>query len=279
MGPSISDLRRRIRRMEGRLDETLGQEAGPAVLGLGCPEADARFETGGLTPGAHQAAGPAGTPFAFVCTLLARLADVRPGRRVLLVQEAGALREAGGVYGPGLQAMGVDPASVALLGVKSGAEALRAGDEAMKSGAAAAVVIELCEGEGLADLSLTRRFNLSAEKSGAFLFLVTPHLEATSAALTRWRVAPAATVGRKRRLGAPAFDLTLTRNRLGRLGRWTLEWNSDERRFRPLDASAAGEAVPAPVALSAGDRPGASERSERRPAASGRPAGAYRQAG
>lgn len=275
MGQTIADLRRRIHRMEGRLDETLGQEGGPAVLSLGCPDVDVRFETGGLTPGSHQAAGPAGTPFAFVCTLLARLADVRPGSRVLLVQEAGALRETGGVYGPGLQAMGVDPASVALLGVKSGAEALRAGDEAMKSGAAAAVVIELYESEVLADLSLTRRFNLAAEKSGAFLFLVTPHLEATSAALTRWRVAPAATVGAKRRLGAPAFALELTRNRLGRLGQWTLEWNSHDRHFRPLDAIAAGQAVPAPVAAPAADRPGAPQR----PGARRGAAGPYRQAG
>ena len=271
----LPELRRQIRRMEGRLGGELGEDdSGVPVLSFGHAPLDERFEPGGLTPGAHQAAGQGGAPFAFVCTMLARLSVVRPAARVLLVQEAGALRETGGVYGPGLQALGLDPSILALVGVRTGAEALRAGDEAMKSGAAAAVVIELCDGEKLADLSLTRRFNLSAERSGAFLFLVTPTLEATSAALTRWRVASAPTVGRKRRLGAPAFDLTLTRNRLGPLGQWTLEWNGHERSFRPIDAPDAAQALPAPVVPPPAHRPAAPQR-----AGAGGTAGAYRQTG
>ncbi|MEO6376718.1 MAG: hypothetical protein ABIO37_01730 [Caulobacteraceae bacterium] len=273
------DLRRQIRRMEGRgeMARLRNEVADASVLSFGHAPLDERFEAGGLSPGTHQAAGPGGAPFAFVCALLARLTAARPDARVLLVQEAGALREAGGLYGPGLQAMGLDPDRLALLAVRTGAEALRAGDEALKSGAAAAVVFELCDGAALADLSITRRFNLAVQRTGAFAFLVTPRLEATSAALTRWRVEPAPSVGRKRRLGPPAFALTLTRNRLGRLGQWTVEWDGHDRCFRPAAQGVAqtpAEAVPAPVVRPAADRPAAAGggRGERSP-------GPYRQTG
>ena len=281
-GPVPVELRRQIRRMEGRAElARLRGEAAEGVIPLGYPPLDERFEGGGLQAGTHQAAGPGGAPFAFVCALLARLSAARPDGRVMLVQEAGALRETGGLYGPGLQALGVDPEGLAVLGVRTGAEALRATDEALKSGAAAAVVLELWDGEALADLSITRRFNLSAQRTGAFAFLVTPTLAATSAALTRWRVEPARTVGRKGRLGAPAFALTLERNRLGRTGRWTVEWDGHDRCFRPAAHAAdspqksAPEALPASVVRPSADRPAAADGA----GGAGRSSGAHRQTG
>jgi protein ImuA len=184
----------------------------------------------------------------FAALLAIRTLAQRPGSRALLVQCADAAREGGAPYGPGLLALGLDPDRIGLAQVRTAADALRVVDEALRSGAVAAVVADLDHAPQL-DLSVTRRFNLSAAPAGALAVMVTRNLSATSAALTRWRVAPAVSRGRRRRLGAPAFQLSLTRNRMGPVGDWTLEWDLDDRLFRSVPP------LSAPVARPAVDRP------------------------
>lgn len=252
-------LRRRLEQLEGRVGAfgagAFGAGAlarcasgrAPGVVSFGAPELDGCFRTGGLPPGTHQAAGEGACTLGFAAALLARIMTERPRARALIVQEADAARETGGLYAPGLKALGVDPGRALTAEPRTGADALRIVDEAANARAFGAVVLELRRGEALLDLNLTRRFNLAAERTGALILLLTPTLEGTSAALTRWRVEPdpdrASTAEARRLLGRPSFRLTLTRNRLGPApAAFTLEWDVHERSFRtpaPLPASVA----------------------------------------
>lgn len=268
-------LRRRLEEMEGSAGRigAVGQRARPAVS-FGAPGLDACFRAGGLEAGTHQAAGEGACTLGFAAAVLARTLARRPRGRALIVQEADAARENGALHAPGLKAMGLDPGRVLTAQPRTGADALRIADEAAHTSAFAAVVLELRKGEALLDLSLTRRFNLACERTGALVLLVTPTLEATSAALTRWRVETdpdrRLTGPARLLLGRPSFRLNLTRNRLGPApAAFTLEWDVHDRSFRPPAP------LPAPVAAAPGhgDRP---------PAHGDRPgaaAGGRRQAG
>lgn len=262
-------LRRRIARLTERGVSL--EEMRRAAVSLGQKALDAAFVERGLAPGLHQSAGarPEDGAAAFVLPLAAVLSGRPPARqaRLLVVQESDARRESGDLFGPGLEALGLKPAEAAFVRVRDGPQALQAADEAVRSRAAPSVLVELRRGAGLADLSLTRRFNMAARRAGLFVHLVTPDLSGTSAAATRWRIASAPSRGLRRRFGPPAFDLDLVRNRHGSIGRWLVEWSARERRFlsaRPLtDAGCeswdddALSAFPAPVDAAAFQRPGA----------------------
>jgi endonuclease-3 len=229
-----------------------------AVASLGRAPLDAALG-GGLMPGSHQAAGEeagdGAAALGFAAAVMARALEAQPGSRGLLVRSGEAAREDGVVHGPGLQALGLDPDRVGVVSVRTAAEALRVVDEALKSGAVVAVLAALWDAPGL-DLSVTRRFNLSAARCGALAILATRDLKGTSAALTRWKVRALPGRESRRRLGRPTFKLDLVRNRHGPTGEWILEWNSDQRRF---DAPAS---LPLPVVRPPGDRPGPAHASQ-----------------
>jgi protein ImuA len=232
------------------------------------------FPAGGLAAGAHQIApaapGDEAAALAFAAALAVRALAGKTGGRALLVQSTDAARESGWAYGAGLQALGLDPDRLAVVGAKSGAEALRITDEALKSGAVAAVLADLWD-EPRLDLSVTRRFNLASARTGALALLVTRGLDGTSAALTRWSVAARPSVNR-RRLERPTFALRLLRNRMGPTGEWTVEWDSHDRLFRTPAP------LPLPAARPAADRPTAAQ-AQGDEARFAPAAGAYRQAG
>ena len=210
--------------------------AGPRVS-TGAPALDAAFDGGGWPAvGAHEVAaagtGDASAAAMFALGLAARLLARRPGKSALLVQETQAGNEQGLLYGPGLHALGIDPDRWLLVTARDAAGVLRVVDEATRSGAPAAVVAEFASAERL-DLKTTRRFNLAGERGGAASLLLTPRPAGTSAAITRWRVTASPSRGpAPGLLGAPTFNLDLTRNRHGRLGAWTVEWNPDDRLFQ-----------------------------------------------
>ena len=240
--PNVDDtphslLRRRIARLARQSIPSETMRA--ASVSLGRRELDCAFTGGALPPGLHQTAGarPEDGSAALMLPLAVALAGSSPktGARLLLVQEADARRERGELHGPGLTALGLPPSEVAFVRVRDGPEALRVADEAVRSRAAPTIVLELCRGDRLADLSITRRFDLAARRSGLFVFLVTANLAGTSAAATRWRIAAAPSRSPRRRVGPPAFDLDLVRNRHGSTGRWLVEWSASERRFSACD--------------------------------------------
>ena len=235
-------LRRRVARIEARGRRPERETAAPVPLGA--PALDAAVGGAGLPPGAHQGApaAPGDHAAPLILPLMAAAhAPALDAVKLLIVQEREAAREGGELYAPGLEALGVRPAEAAFVRVKEGAEVLRVTDEAVKRRAVPVVLAELRRGAGLADLAATRRLNLAAQRRGVFLFFITPDLVATSAALTRWRVASAPSRAPPPRLGLPAFHLHLHRNRLGPTGAWEAEWSPRERRFTsavPLAAAA-----------------------------------------
>ena len=257
----LSDLRRHIERIErsadpapNRLCAAFDDKARTCGLSFGHAGLNQAFAEGGLSFGAHQIAGEGGgAAGAFAAMLLTRLARVEDGRPLLAVQERSAVLEGGDLYGPGLQALGLDPAAMVSIVAREGRQALRIADEALRSRAVAAVLVELQQGARRLDLALSQRFNLEAQRSECMLFLLTPDLSDSSAALSRWQVraSPSRLQGW---VGPPVLDLDLVRNRRGRPGRWIVEWSRDETAFRdPAPFSS-------PVAAPPVDRPGAARR-------------------
>jgi protein ImuA len=172
---------------------------------------------------------------------------------VVWVMQNRASTEAGRLYGPGLRAWGLDPERLILATVRETRQLLAAGEEALASGAAGAVILS---GWGEArDVTLTasRRLASAAHRSGSTGFFVRAAARpAPSAAQTRWSVAAAPS--RPLEAGAPgrpAFHASLTRSRSGaEPGDWVLEWDREARAF--VDPAASGGVVPVPAHRPAG---------------------------
>jgi protein ImuA len=119
-------------------------------------------------------------------------------------------------------------------------------EEAVKCRALASVVAELTEEAREADLTATRRLSLAARDGGTPALLVRHRLtDASSAAATRWTIS--ATAGPRDMfggIGRTAFFLSLTKNRRGPCGRWTILWNHHDGTFARA-ADHVGLAAPA----------------------------------
>ena len=288
---TLADLRVRIESVERHSPEgglrpsahaqrRRGAAAGEAsgwgrALDFGCAELDDWFTPGGLPFGAHEIAGPPGDPagaLLFAVLILARRLRADPDAQVLVVQEPCALSEGGGLYGPGLWALGLDPGRLVLVTAREGGEALRITDEAVRSGAVAAVLTEAPRAARRLDLPATQRLNLYGRQMETLALLITADLDATSAAMTRWRVRPAPSRAPRAYLGPPALELELAKNRLGPTGRLTLEWDSDDEVFRTQPPAgvipASGAPLRPPVVPAPAHRPPRLDRAAR-PAAGG----------
>lgn len=274
-GERLRTLRRQVALLEGRPQPVLvpayapeGDRGGSSALRS--PAQGSRFLPLGLAPidrmlGGGLALGTlheirsaeiraAGAAHGFVAGLIARLACDDP-RPILWVSEAGAAREAGVPYGPGLARFGLDPGRLLVVGVKKPGDALWVFEEGLRCAGLAAVVAEVWGNPAILDLTASRRLTLRARDSGVTGFFLRPGGAAESgAALTRFEVAPRLAQDTEFSLGIgrPAWRLALERNRLGPTGIFDLEWNHAERVFcEPARATA----LPvAPSALFA-DRP------------------------
>ncbi len=265
-GPGVGAARRL--RADGRATAQVPVEGASGVpLGLG--QIDGCFQGGGLPFGLHEATpvdGAAPAPaMGFALMLMARTLARRREGRGLIVQSAGAEREGGGLYGPGLAALGLDTSRLALVRVRRPADALQVLDEALRSGAVTAAIAEVEAGEQIS-LAASQRFNFWAQDHESMAFIVALKPSGNSAAMTRWQVAAAPSEGavawarrrglRRPRLGGAGLELVLRRNRRsaaggGLLGRWIVEWDGEDCCFRTP------EALPASVAGTAGHRPDA----------------------
>ena len=263
-------LRRRIAEIEAR--------AAPAGVGerpkkrLKLTRGLNRALGGGLADDAlHEIvpAAPADTPAAagFALALAARFLAERPSA-ALLIGEDYAAEEFGAVYGPGLIAHGLPLSRLVFVRAPDAGAALWAMEEALKSGAPAAVLGELASLKPY-DLAASRRLLLAARqgRTPALLVLAGAHGLAerlSSAAETRFEIAAAVSArisaaAGKALPGAFACRARLLKARLafpregapeavdpGRVHR--LEWRREERTF---------DDPPLPLALAAasGDRP------------------------
>ena len=244
--------------------------AWPRAFSFGLEALDAGFSPGGPSFGAHEVCGPPGEPAAallFAALMLVRRFHEDPHAQALVVQEPGALSEGGGLYGPGLWALGLDPGRLVLVGAREGGDALRVVDEAVRSGAVCAVVAEAPRAARKLDLAATQRLNLYGRQTSTLALLVTPDLDATSAAMTRWRVRSRPSQAPRAYVGPPAMELELVRNRLGPTGRFTVEWSSDDTAFRLPAVPAAP--LRAPVVPAPAHRPAAAADLPRRAAGGG----------
>ncbi len=241
---------------------------------------DSHLPEGGLTCGAlhevvleTQAAMPAA--FGFIAAILARLAyspppcgersgvgverfyagvDALPqphhpppypppqgGReKIVFILPFYSFREHGRLYSHGLKNLGLDPARLILVEASRRQDILWAIEEAVRSGAPAAVA-------GLIDrldLKTSQRLQFFANEAGLPLFLLRPPTPSPpspacgggwgggSAAATRWRVGTAEAARDRFGLFARArWHLRLERVRNGRPGEWVVEYDHVAHRF------------------------------------------------
>ena len=147
--------------------------------------------------------------------------QIEPSRpAVLFMQlEADAL-EVGLPYALGLKSFGFDPERLVLVRPRTITELLRAIEEALASGAVAAVVADIVHPHKALDFTASRRLSLRAAASGASVFLVryARDREATAAKF-RWKIVPhlsSAPPFDERAPGPPRWRVVLEKGSLGK---------------------------------------------------------------
>ena len=243
---SFSAVRNRTTVMEELRRLLPGVAEGRKTLPFGLSALDSYLPDGGLACGAlHEIVPePRSIPatFGFIAAILARITFSTPSPRegrlyaggnargpLFLVLPTYGFREYGRLHGHGLRALGLDPARLILVETSHRKETLWAIEEALHSGAPAAIagVIDKL------DLKTSQRLHLAAADCGLPLFLLRPaqNLEA-SAAATRWRVGTAeAARDRFGLITRPRWHLRLERCRNGRPGEWVVEYDHVAHRF------------------------------------------------
>ena len=241
MEQHLSRLRRAIAK-----SEALPEQVRP--LALGVPGIDTALGGGLARAALHElSAAPLhlGAAAGFALTLSALSARAEKAKQILWIATDFGMLETGALYGPGLDLIGLPAERLLVAHVAKPVDALFAMEEALKCRALSCVIVEMTED---ADLTATRRLSLAAREGGALgLLLRHKATAAPSAAMTRWQVAAAPSQPDEfGGLGRTAFALTLTRNRHGICGAWTIAWDHHEHAFSALSLG---------VAEAASDRP------------------------
>jgi protein ImuA len=241
--PAASDgALSRLRTALASLDKDKGFSLGPEErLNLGLPPVDAILGGGLACAALHELAPAAPAQFGTAAGFALALAALRiaTGGSALLIQTDFAAAEAGAIYGPGLDGLGLPMERLVLVRVPRPVDALWAFEEALKSRGVAIIIAELPHAGEAADFTATRRLTLAARAGGGIgLLLRHRPLPITTAATTRWQIAAApSTPDRFGGLGRTTFDLSLNRNRRGRCGRFIVCWDHHERAFLPQTLS------------------------------------------
>lgn len=211
----LANLRSQIERLEGAAGAP-GQRPGSGKVSLGIDAID-RALGGGLRPaGLHEivADDESAAAQGFAAALLARLAGAH-GTVVWC-------RRGAGLYGPGLAAMGLDPARLIVVRPAREDDVLWVLEEGLRSRTPAAVLGETAGGGPIA----LRRLQLAAENGGVAALLLRPFgaKVVPGPVLSRWRIGSANSgAGRGNRLGA-RWRVELQRLRGGTPGTWLVEW-------------------------------------------------------
>lgn len=234
----LESLRRDISQYESRSMQKTS-------LSLGDADIDRRMSGGaGLCLGGlHEIVGASYPDMAavagFATALGARLlgGGLLDDRSLLWVTQSRGAHDFGGLYGPGLAMLGLDPALLVVVAAKDDREALWVTEEALRTPQLAGVVTEL-EGTRAYDLKASRRLQLAAERFERPAFLLAGHVgqaaSAPSAALTRFRVASAASRANPLTPAAPGltrFSVMLDRVRGGTSCHLMVEWMHETCRF------------------------------------------------
>jgi protein ImuA len=257
---------------------SLGLPALDAVLGGGLARAALHEIRAAQSRDEPAASGFALALVARLCAQQDAAADgtMKPAGRsldrapdILWISEAGSRREAGALYAPGLAALGLDPGRIVQVAARRPGEALWAFEAGLSCAGLAAVICQVRRPHERSpdkafDLAATRRLALKAREAGVCGLLV--RLAAPpepGAARTRWRVVAASSEAVGRFAGGidrTAWHLRLEKNRGGRTGAFTVEWNPHEHCFERPGGGAGRKGAPAhpqPVAALSSHRPAA----------------------
>jgi protein ImuA len=243
-----------LRRTMAQLDRKSAVRIRPQLCPLGIPPLDHALGGGLALDMLHDIAAATPTDLGAASGFAVALASrTTRTRAVLWIHQEITVFEAGELHAPGFALFGLAMARLLMLRVPRPRDALWAMEEALASGAVAAVVTELTT--DAADLTATRRLSLAAAERGT-LALILHHRPpgAASAAATRWLVA--ARPGARDAfggLGGTSFTLSLAKNRHGPTGQWHVTWDHHEHVFT--------------AALSGGVAQAARDRSDRAPLA------------
>lgn len=244
---TLCRLRQAVAKIEGQ-ETDLG--IGVRPLAFGVRAIDAVLQ-GGLAPASLHEVVPAtmrdfGAAVGVVFALAALAND--GSRNTLWIQTEFAANESGNIYGRGCDLFGLPARQFLLLKVSRPLDALWAMEEALKCRALTSVIAELPSDGSIADLTATRRLTLAAREGGGFGFLFRHRPSPlTSSAETRWEVAAVPSYPDQfGGLGRTTFALSLTKNRRGPTGRWSVAWDHHERAFSALSLGMAEAAFDRP---------------------------------
>ncbi len=259
----LATLRERVLRLEGGIPDLAADPGGtvpstPWLIGL--KPLDARLPADGLDPaGIHEIAprepGDVAAAMGFAAALaVRRLLSADPeGRPLLWCRLARMGMEAGGLYGPGLNAIGLPAGRIVTVALRQQQAILWTADEALKSGALSGVILDLDPAR--CTVTATRRLQLAAQSGRTPAIIVMAHASALpSAARSRWAVASLPSLPPaldERAPGKPAWRVELRRCRRGKPGIFSVEWDHETHRFS-LVAAVSGGAADAVAAESRG---------------------------
>jgi len=175
---------------------------------------------------------------------------------LLWLRQDNGVRAGGGLYGPGIADLGLDPARLIEIVAPDEAGLLHAAGDAVRCAQVAAVLIEPWKAARGFDLTVSRRLAVAAEKSGVTVLLLRAEAEPVpSAAFSRWRVRSLASAAFEAGApGHPMIEVELLRHRGGLAGLCAcLEWNRDDHVFRDAALSGAVLSLPVHRSAAAGD--------------------------
>jgi protein ImuA len=230
-----------LRRQIARTSTFWAGTGKPVPLGL--DDVDACLN-GGLACALHEIAAadhrssPAALGF-----LLALSAIAQRAKGTLLWPIVKTMNAFGAPYAPGLRFFGLDPSRVLFVRCTQARECLWAMEEGLRLGGIAAVIGTRPKPM---DLTASRRLQLAAEQANIPVFLLRTYNDhAPSAAVTRWRIAPAPSAHDEFGFYKNArFRAALQYARGGKTGEWVMEWDHDALSLRlssALGDRAAGE--------------------------------------
>ena len=194
-----AQLRAEVARIERGHPGASGGMGANCAVGFGIPALDRAFPDGALRLGAmHEIIGDAvadGLALRVLAGLLGPVLWVHPVRRLRVL------------YGPGLDQVGGGPGGSSLADrlmiarFRERTDGLWTAEEALRSGAVAAVVLEV---DDMPSLTASRRLQLAAETGGALGLVLTGGIKGGGPDLGAGRLAPSAVTSRWRVCAAPS---------------------------------------------------------------------------
>lgn len=268
---ALSRLRRQLAAIERQQQAAT---ADPERVPTGHAAIDAALDGGMMRARLHELFAAEAEDAAAVAGFAAMLAQ-QAGGPLLWLRQDEAQRRGGGLYGPGLAEIGLDPAVLTIALLPDPLAILKAAAEVVRCPAVGVAVIELWQAAPALDLTASRRLAMAAEQSGVTALVLRVAAEPVpSAAWTRWQVASAPSAPLEANApGHPALDLTIMRQR-GRPagGRWLVEWNREQGCF--IEPGSRNRRDGEPVIRRIGSAIAAVYGGKSGTAAQGRPAGA-----